>query len=58
MALNMANDQLVKFIIRSIVSDVEYDVGSDKFTINRIAISDDLIDNIIAEGAKYGSRII
>lgn len=54
MALNMANDQLVKFIIRSIVSDVEYDVGSDTFTINRIAISDDLIGNIIAEGAKYG----
>ena len=55
MALNMANnEQLVKFIIKSIVSDVEYDVSGDKFTINRIDISDDLIDSIIAEGAKYG----
>lgn len=48
------NEQLVKFIIKSIVSDVEYDVSSDKFTINRIDISDDLIDGIIAEGTKYG----
>lgn len=48
------NEQLVKFIIKSIVSDVEYDVSGDKFTINRIDISDDLIDGIIAEGAKYG----
>jgi len=54
MALNMANnEQLVKFIIKSIVSDIEYDVSGDKFTINRIGISDDLIDSIIAEGAKY-----
>lgn len=48
------NEQLVKFIIKSIVSDVEYDVSGDKFTINRIDISDELIDGIIAEGTKYG----
>ena len=55
MVLNMANnEQLIKFIIKSIVSDVEYDVSGDKFTINRIDISDDLIDGIIAEGTKYG----
>ncbi len=48
------NEQLVKFIIKSIVSDVEYDISGDKFTINRIDISDDLIESIIAEGAKYG----
>ena len=48
------NEQLVKFIIKSIVSDVEYDVTGDKFTINRIDISDDLIDGIIAESTKYG----
>lgn len=48
------NEQLVKFIIKNIVSDVEYDVNSDDFTINRIDISDDLIDCIIAEGTKYG----
>lgn len=47
-------EQLVKFIIKSIVSDVEYDVNSDKFTINRIDISEELINDIIAEGAKYG----
>lgn len=48
------NEQLVKFIIKSIVSDVEYDVSGDSFTINRIDISDDLIDSIIDEGIKYG----
>lgn len=48
------NEQLIKFIIKSIVADVEYDVSGDKFTINRINISDDLIDGIIAEGTKYG----
>lgn len=48
------NEQLIKFIIKSIVADVEYDVSGDKFTINRIDISDDLIDGIIAEGTKYG----
>ena len=48
------NEQLIKFIIKNIISDVEYDVNCDKFIINRIDISDDLIDKIISEGAKYG----
>jgi len=55
MVLSMAsNEQFVKFIIKNIVTNVEYDVSGDKFTINRIDISDDLIDKIISEGAKYG----
>lgn len=48
-----SNEQFVRFIIKNIVANVEYDVNSDKFTINRISISDDLIDRIISEGAKY-----
>ncbi len=47
------NEQFVKFIIKNIVSDVEYDVSGDKFTINRLVISDDLIEKIISEGLKY-----
>ena len=47
-------DQLLKFIIKNIVSTVEYDVSNDRFTINRIDISDDLVDSIIADGRKYG----
>lgn len=48
------NEQLIRFIIKNIISDVEYDVSGDEFIFNRIDISDDLIDKIISEGAKYG----
>lgn len=48
------NDQLIRFIIKNLVRKVEYDVDKDRFSINRIDISDELITRIIDEGAQYG----
>lgn len=48
------NDQLIRFIIKNLVRKVEYDVDKDRFSINRIDISDELITRIVDEGAQYG----
>lgn len=43
-----------KFIVKQIVSTVNYDLETDEYIINRIHISDDVIRIIEEEGIRYG----
>lgn len=45
-----------KFIVKQIVSTVEYHPETDQYDINRIHISDDIIQTIEAEGVRYGLK--
>ena len=52
MVANIENFE--KFIIKQIVNTVDYHPESDEFEFNRICISDELINIIGNEGARYG----
>lgn len=52
MVANIENFE--KFIIKQIVNTVDYHPESDEFEFNRICISDELINIIGDEGARYG----
>lgn len=47
-------EKFEKFIIKQIVNTVDYHPESDEFEFNRICISDELINIIRNEGARYG----
>ena len=48
------NEQFIRFIIKNIIKTIDYDVENDAFIIDRVYISDELINRIVAEGSKYG----
>lgn len=56
MELNMEDklSRFYKFIIRKIVNAIEYNPKTDEYKINRVTISDDLLQRIIEEGSRYG----
>lgn len=45
-----------KFIVKQIVNTVDYRPETDEYEINRIHISDDIINNIENEGIRYGLK--
>lgn len=45
-----------KFIVKQIVNTVEYHPETDEYKINRIHISDDIINIIEEEGVRYGLK--
>lgn len=46
--------QFNKFIIKRIVNTVDYNSEKDEYIINRISISDDVLEEIFEEGQRYG----
>ncbi len=46
--------QFHKYIIKKIVNTVDYDSDTDEYVINRIHLSDDILNDICTEGARYG----
>lgn len=54
----MGNDTeyLTKFIVKQIVDAVGYNPQTDEYEINRIHISDELLEIIEKEGGKYGLK--
>lgn len=54
--MNDKFERFRKFIIKKIVDTVDYDVELDEYIINRVHISDELIDSIVTEGNKYGFK--
>ncbi len=47
-------NRFYKFIIRNIVKTVDYDSSKDEFKINRVTISDEILQVISEEGTRYG----
>ena len=54
--MNDKFERFRKFIIKKIVDTVDYDVELDEYIINRVHISDELIESIVTEGVKCGFK--
>lgn len=52
--MNTDSSKFEKFIIKQLVDTVEYNPEMDKYVINRIHITDELIKIITIEGRRYG----